>query len=96
MDRGVDGQRHAEFGDPAREFQLVFERVLEGADAVRAFRRHVLNRDLNVVEAQLLELLKALALHVDGGGYEVGVEPSVRRGLDDVFEVLARGGFAAG
>ena len=49
-----------------------------------------------MVEAGLLQRLELLALEQHGGGDEVGVEPALGGGLDDVHEVAARRRLAAG
>ncbi len=93
--RRVERQRQAEFLHPAGDFALLGAAALVGGDAVGVLGVDVLDRELHVVEAVVAQLDEAVAGQRHAGGDEVGVEADLGRGLDDVFEVLARRRLAA-
>ena len=66
-----------------------------GADPLGVLGVDVLERDLDVIEPALGEILEAGAIERDGGGDQVRVETGLGRRRDDVLEVLPRGGLAA-
>ena len=59
-------------------------------------RVHVLQRKLDMIEPDFLQPREAGAIEPDRRGDQVGVEPGVARGCDDLDQVAPRRGFAAG
>ncbi len=74
---GVDGQRQPELRHPAGNVELLLGRARIGADPLGVFRVDVLERDLDVIEAALGEVLQPPAIEGHRGGDQVGVKPSL-------------------
>ena len=85
-----------QFDHRSRERQLARMRTAVTGDAIGAFRVHVLQRELDMVQANRLQLGKPCRVETSDRGDQVGIEPGLVRRRDNVDQVAARCRLAAG
>ncbi len=96
LDDGVQRQRQAGGGGEAGEVELLRMAAAVAANAVGGASIGILDGELDVVQAGFGQRVEAGAVQQDAGGDEVGVEAGLAGGADEVEDVAARGGLAAG
>src|SRR5262249_34905687 len=95
VEHRVERERKAELLHPAGDDELPVVGA-ESGDAIRGRRYRVLDRNLDVVEAQLAESSEPFPAKRNPAGDQVRVEIEPARFLDEDFEVVAHEGLAAG
>ena len=78
VDRRIDGERHAQFGQPSGDRHLLVEAALDRADAVGILRIGILERDLHMIEAALDQPLQPRPVQRHRGRDQVGIQPRPR------------------
>ncbi len=91
----IERERKADGGDPFGHLHLAVKAAFVAADAVGHFGIGALERQLDMVETGGVERRQTFLGQANAGGDEVGVEARVTGGCHQLFEIAARGGFAA-
>src|SRR3954451_21688814 len=92
----IHGERQIELARPFCDFELLAVSVFVTADAIGEGFFNALEADLDMAEPGIGKLAQPLARQQHGRGDEIGVEADIAGVLDQLDEVLARRGLAAG